>query len=122
MIEGQHITPTLRLVRQLGRGGMGSVWIADHLTLHTQVAVKFMFVHFANNAAFVRRFQAEAQAAAQIKSPHVAQVFDNGITEDGEPYIVMELLDGEDLRNRIKRGGPLPPQSSCRSSSRSARR
>ena len=48
-------------------------------------------------------------AAAQIKSPHVAQVFDHGITTEGEPYIVMELLEGEDLRARLKRTGPLPP-------------
>ncbi len=109
MNEGQLITPTLRLVRVLGKGGMGSVWIADHLTLRTQVAVKFMFVQFAQNIEFVRRFQAEAMAAAQIKSPHVAQVFDHGITSEGEPYIVMELLEGEDLRQRLKRTGPLTP-------------
>jgi eukaryotic-like serine/threonine-protein kinase len=107
--EGQLITPTLRLVRILGKGGMGSVWVADHLTLRTQVAVKFMFVQFAQNIEFVRRFQAEAMAAAQIKSPHVAQVFDHGITSEGEPYIVMELLEGEDLRQRLKRTGPLSP-------------
>ncbi len=109
MNEGQLITPTLRLVRVLGKGGMGSVWVADHLTLRTQVAVKFMFVQFAQNIEFVRRFQAEAMAAAQIKSPHIAQVFDSGITSEGEPYIVMELLEGEDLRQRLKRTGPLTP-------------
>jgi len=107
--EGQLITPTLRLVRVLGKGGMGSVWVADHLTLRTQVAVKFMFAQFAQNIEFVRRFQAEAMAAAQIKSPHIAQVFDHGITSEGEPFIVMELLEGEDLRQRLKRTGPLSP-------------
>jgi serine/threonine protein kinase len=105
---GEQITPTLRLSRLLGQGGMGSVWIADHLALRTQVAVKFMSPAFAAHAGFVERFHREAMAAAQIKSPHVAQVFDHGVTEDGTPYIVMELLEGEDLRHRIKQRGPLP--------------
>ena len=75
MLEGQLVTPTLRLVRVLGNGGMGSVWVADHLALRTQVAVKFMDAKFAHSADFVRRFQTEAIAAAAIKSPHVGQVF-----------------------------------------------
>jgi len=109
MIEGQLVTPTLRLVRVLGTGGMGSVWVADHLALRTQVAVKFMDAQFAHSADFVRRFQTEAIAAAAIKSPHVGQVFDHGITAEQEPYIVMELLQGEDLRGRLRRTGPLTP-------------
>ena len=109
MFEGQQITPTLRLVRVLGNGGMGSVWIADHLALRTQVAVKFMDAALAHSADFVRRFQSEAIAAAAIKSPHVVQVFDHGITAEQEPYIVMELLEGEDLRAHLRRTGPLTP-------------
>ncbi|MDI1450585.1 serine/threonine-protein kinase [Polyangium sp. 6x1] len=108
MQEGQQITPTLRLQRLLGKGGMGSVWIADHLALGTQVAVKFMSPTYVENASLVQRFRTEAMAAAQIKSPHVAQVFDHGFTVDGTPYIVMELLEGEDLKRRIRREGPLP--------------
>ncbi|UQA57649.1 serine/threonine-protein kinase [Polyangium aurulentum] len=108
MQPGQHITSTLRLVRLIGKGGMGSVWVADHLALATQVAVKFMSSSFVENQALVQRFRTEAMAAAQIKSPHVAQVFDHGIMSDGTPYIVMELLEGEDLKRRIRREGPLP--------------
>ncbi|MRG95607.1 serine/threonine-protein kinase [Polyangium spumosum] len=108
MREGQQITPTLRLQRLLGKGGMGSVWVADHLALGTQVAVKFMSPAYVENEALVQRFRTEAMAAAQIKSPHVAQVFDHGFTADGTPYIVMELLEGEDLKRRIRREGPLP--------------
>ena len=107
MIAGQQITATLRLVRLLGQGGMGSVWVADHLSLGTQVAVKLMSPQFAQNADLVQRFRREAMAAAQIKSHHVAQVFDHGVMPDGTPYIVMELLEGEDLRQRIRRVGPL---------------
>jgi len=86
---------------------MGSVWVADHLTLGTQVAVKFISRDLAAEPQMLTRFQREATAAAQIKSPHVVQVFDNGVTDDGQPYIVMELLHGEDLDVRIERLGRL---------------
>jgi len=109
--EGTYITPTVRLVRQLGQGGMGSVWVADHLALRTQVVVKFMSERLAADATSVARFTREAAAAAQIKSPHVVQVFDHGVTPQGIPFIVMELLDGNDLAHHLKqRNGFLPPQ------------
>src|SRR5262249_9200739 len=74
----------------------------------TQVAVKLMMPEYAADAEFVERFTQEAQAAARIKSPHVVQMLDSGVTADGSPYIVMELLEGETLGNRIRRLGPLP--------------
>jgi serine/threonine-protein kinase len=86
---------------------MGSVWAADHLTLHTQVAVKFMTEHLAQNADAAARFSREAAAAAQIKSPHVVQTFDHGLYEGRIPYIVMELLEGEELSARLRRQGAL---------------
>ncbi|MBI4704497.1 MAG: serine/threonine protein kinase [Deltaproteobacteria bacterium] len=104
---GAAIAEHLRLVRLLGKGAMGSVWVADHLTIGTQVAVKFMSPASLENQTSVARFAQEAKAAAQIKSPHVVQIFDHGVTTDGLPYIVMELLDGEDLGARIRRLGPL---------------
>ncbi|XYI03621.1 serine/threonine-protein kinase [Sorangium sp. So ce1128] len=105
---GQMVTPALRLVRILRRGGMGSIWVADRLSLKAQVAVKFMSPELAEDPGYVERFRREAVAAAQITSPHVAQVLDHGLTSDGMPYIAMELLRGEDLRARIRRLGPLP--------------
>jgi serine/threonine protein kinase len=108
MQSGHPISANLRLVRVLGEGGMGSVWIADHLTLGTQVAVKLMARSLASDPEFVERFRREASAAAQLKSPHVAQVFDHGLSADGDPFIVMELLEGEDLGKRIDRSGPQP--------------
>lgn len=86
---------------------MGSVWVADHLTLKTQVAVKFMSASVAKDPTLVARFTREATAAAQIRSPHVVQVFDHGVTSEGEPFIVMELLEGEDLAARVARLGPM---------------
>jgi serine/threonine-protein kinase len=108
LAAGQHVTPTLRLAGELGQGGMGCVWTADHLTLKTQVAVKFLAEHSASNPDAVARFSAEAAAAARIRSPHVVQVFDHGVS-DGTPYIVMELLEGEDLARRLARDGRVPP-------------
>ncbi|HEU4536389.1 MAG TPA: serine/threonine-protein kinase, partial [Polyangiaceae bacterium] len=99
----------MRLVRLLGAGGMGSVWVADHLRLGTQVAVKFLSPALAKEAGPIMRFQHEAMAAAHIKSPHVVQVFDQGVFDGESPYMVMELLEGEDLSRRLAREGPLPP-------------
>jgi len=82
---------------------MGSVWVADHLTLKTQVAVKFILAGRENETDARERFSREAEAAAQVKSPHVAQIFDHGVTDDGIPFIVMELLEGEDLGRHLQR-------------------
>ncbi|MBL8718581.1 MAG: protein kinase [Myxococcales bacterium] len=79
------------------------MWVADHLTLKTQVAVKFILAGRENEADARERFSREAEAAAQVKSPHVAQIFDHGVTDDGIPFIVMELLEGEDLGRHLQR-------------------
>jgi serine/threonine-protein kinase len=110
LVAGLSVTDSIRLVRKLGEGGMGSVWVADHLALHTQVAVKFMTAELAHSPHAAARFQREARAAAQIKSPHVVQVFDHGLLERRVPYIVMELLEGESLASFIERHGTLSAQ------------
>ena len=107
LVAGALVGANVRLIRPLKRGGMGSVWLAEHLTLRTQVAVKFMSELLAQDREYVARFSREATASAQIKSPHVVQVFDHGISLDGTPYIVMELLEGEDLRTRLGRLGTI---------------
>ncbi len=103
-----HVNASLRLLHELSTGTMGSVWVAEHLTLKTQFAVKFISQGLveADPTALVR-FTNEARAAASIKSPHVVSTSDYGVTNDGEPYIVMELLDGQTLYDRILRDGPL---------------
>jgi eukaryotic-like serine/threonine-protein kinase len=80
---------------------MGEVWIADHLALRTQVVVKFLGQD-ADNPATIARFQREAAAAAQVKSPHVVQTLDFGVAPGGVPFIVMELLEGQDLAQTLK--------------------
>jgi serine/threonine-protein kinase len=100
---GKQISPFLRLVRPLGEGGMGRVWVAEHQTLATEVAVKLLNPAFAEDAQWLARFRREAQAVAKIDSAHVVRVFDHGVTTEGIPFIVMELLRGEDLRQRLER-------------------
>jgi len=111
--EGAIIGGKFRLERPLAQGGMGSVWVARHQLLDTDVAVKFMEKTIAENESARLRFEREAKAAVLIKSPHVVQVLDYGV-DDGSPYIAMELLDGEDLDHRLERGGPLDLEKSYR--------
>jgi serine/threonine protein kinase len=106
--SGMYVSANVCLVRQLGEGGMGSVWVADHLSLNTRVAVKFVSAELVKtDPTIIERFKREAALCAQIKSPHVVQTFDHGVMADGRPYIVMELLEGESLQDRIERTGPL---------------
>src|SRR5215469_13038388 len=97
-----------RLNRQLGRGGMGSVWHATHLGLDVPCAVKFIEGEIAALPEAQARFEREAKAAAQLRSPNVVQILDHGVYE-GLPYIAMELLEGEDLGKRLSRIGRMPP-------------
>jgi serine/threonine protein kinase len=100
---GTMLSSTLRLERELGSGAMGTVWVAENLSLGAKVAVKVLRAH-TDDAGLRKRFEREARSAAQLDSPHVVKVFDYGISDDGEPYIVMELLRGEDLQRRLERG------------------
>ena len=106
---GMMVTPSVKLLRPLGEGGMGSVWVAEHLALRTQVVVKFIAEALKNSQEATERFSREAAAAAQVKSPHVVQTFDHGLTADGVPYIVMELLEGRDLGAHLAAEGPCSP-------------
>jgi serine/threonine-protein kinase len=87
---------------------MGSVWRADHLTLNAPVAVKLLDASIANSEEGQARFLREAQSAAALRSAHVVQTFDYGICQ-GVPYIVMELLVGDTLSERLAAKGPMDP-------------
>jgi serine/threonine protein kinase len=104
------VTPSVKLVRPLGEGGMGAVWVAEHLALRTQVVVKFIASGLKSNKEAQDRFSREAAAASQVKSPHVVQTFDHGITDQGVPYIVMELLEGRDLGQYLDHEAKMPSE------------
>jgi|SoiMethySBSTD1v2_1073268.scaffolds.fasta_scaffold00828_6 eukaryotic-like serine/threonine-protein kinase len=89
-------------------GGMGVVVSATHQELRSDVALKIVRSELATDEALVARFLNEARAAASLKSEHVARVIDCGKLDSGAPFLVMEHLEGEDLRARFERGGALP--------------
>lgn len=103
---GQVIAGRYRLTRPLASGGMGFVWVAWHLQLDIDVAIKFMAPATMASAEARARFEREAKASARLQSPHVVQIYDYGI-EDDMPFLVMELLRGEDLEARLRREGRL---------------
>lgn len=107
--EGLIIAQRFRLVRELGRGGMGSVWLAHHTSLDVPCAVKFINAEAIDVPEIRARFEREAKAAASLRSPNVVNILDYGVSEVG-PYIAMEFLDGEDLAHRLERRGRLGPQ------------
>jgi serine/threonine protein kinase len=106
--SGLIVGGKFRLDALIGRGGMGSVWSARHATLGHRLAVKLVAREFVRSPEALRRFDAEAKAAARLASRHVVQVFDNGTLDDGTPYIAMEMLSGENLEQRVERQGSLP--------------
>src|SRR6201996_600920 len=95
------------VVRVIGRGGMGTVYEGLNTAIGKRVAMKFIDAAAGSNADAVARFQREAQAASAVESAHIVDIFDSGLSEEGQPFIVMELLRGEDLGHRIKRCGRL---------------
>ncbi len=104
-----------RLTTQLGSGGMGEVWRAEHRLLARPAAVKLIRAErLARDAEQQRialaRFEREAQATALLRSPHTIELYDFGIKDDGTFYYVMELLSGLDLDAMVTRFGPLPPE------------
>src|SRR5580704_10752353 len=112
---GQIVANKYELVRLLGRGSMGEVWSAHHKALGEQVALKLLTWPPSGEDAeepsvALERFRFEAQVAARLsrKTRHIARVTDYG-EDDGLPYLVMELLDGEALDAALRTRGPLPP-------------
>jgi eukaryotic-like serine/threonine-protein kinase len=96
-----------QLDHRIASGGMGAVWRAVDRLLDRPVAVKLLRREFADDPAFVERFRREARAAAALTHPNVAGVFDYG-ERDGQAFIIMELVEGENLAERLARTGPLP--------------
>jgi len=91
------IANRFRLMRQIGEGGMGSVWLATHLGLGIPCAIKFVEGEWRRQPEMVARFEREAKVEAQLRSPHVVHVLDHGVW-NGTPYIAMEFLVGGDLK------------------------
>ena len=96
------------LVGRIGEGGMGAVYEAHHVRLHKRVAVKLMSRAMARHPDALARFHREARIASRLGHPNLVNVLDFGKSEEGEPYLVMEHLEGEDLERRVRRAGSVP--------------
>lgn len=119
--KGRVLADRYRLEERLGEGGFGSIWRAEHLVLAAPVAVKLIDPEIAEDENAVERFIREARAAASLRSPHVVQIIDYGVDEGELPFMVMELLEGENLAQRLKRSGRIAPVDATRIISHVAR-
>jgi serine/threonine protein kinase len=108
LIEGSTLAGKYRIDRLLGAGGMCFVYEAEHLNLKQALALKVLKPEYAKDATAVARFAQEAQSAAGLRSPNVARVYDVDKTSDGQPFITMELLVGNDLGTELQRRYSLP--------------
>ncbi len=113
---GAIIAGKYQLLQTLGEGGMGSVWIAKNRTLDVDVAIKLMRAEYADDVdGIAERMLQEARAAACIGHPAIIQVFDFGFAEQGDPFIVMELLRGESLAQALRRRRCVSPERAVQS-------
>jgi len=106
---GEKIAERYRLLRRLASGGMGEVWAANNELTNRDFAIKFLLKEFASSDEAYNRFVREAETTGKLQHPSIVDVFDVAQTADGRPFIVMELLVGEGLDDRLKREGSLPP-------------
>ena len=104
LLDGRY-----RISRLIAEGGMGAVYEAEAVRIGRPVAVKVLHPRFAQSPIEVERFRREARTAVQVSSPHVVEMLDFGQAPTGELFLVMELLQGESLRDRLAREGALPP-------------
>lgn len=113
LLRDRVLVGRYRLDERLGAGGMGSIWRAQHLVLAAPVAVKLIDREAVPDEETLSRFMREAQSAATLRSPHVVQILDYGV-DDKLPFIVMELLDGENLAQRLRSSGRLGSADTAR--------
>ena len=109
---GREVDGKYSITRLIGRGGMGAVYEAEHLGIGRRVALKFVDREWAKDDTVASRFAREARAASSIESDHIVSVFDAGMDE-GRPYLVMELLRGEDLGTRLRRLTRIPVEDAA---------
>jgi serine/threonine protein kinase len=100
---GRILCGRYRVLRPLAEGGIGRVYEAEQLSLGRRVAIKMLLPHYARNPELLQRFRREAEIVSHLAHPHIVQVFDIDQTEDGEPFLVMELLEGETVADYLMR-------------------
>lgn len=108
MEVGEKIAGRYRLLGRLASGGMGEVWAASNDLTNREFAIKFLLNEFATNDEAYNRFVREAETTGKLQHPSIVDVFDVAQMQDGRPFIVMELLQGEGLDKRLEREGTVP--------------
>ncbi|HMG21258.1 MAG TPA: serine/threonine-protein kinase, partial [Kofleriaceae bacterium] len=98
------------IIARAGRGGMGEVFVAEHATIKTKVAIKVLHAHVSANTTHVQRFFNEARAVAHIQHAGIVRIFDVGFHTNQRAYLIMEYLEGETLAARLKRAGRIAPR------------
>ncbi|HVV53215.1 MAG TPA: serine/threonine-protein kinase [Polyangia bacterium] len=109
LAPGTILQGTYRIAGPLAEGGCGEIYLADHTRLPGRVAIKVLHRGLQRNAEVLSRFRQEAEITATLRHPHIVQVLDFNVTDQGYPYLVMELLEGQPLARRIAGGQPLRP-------------
>ncbi len=110
MVTDKLLASRYRIQRLLGRGGMGTIWLAADVSGQEDVVVKLVAKEIAQFPVAITRFLREMRVLAQMQCPNIVRVLDRGVDVDLGPYLVMEKLEGEDLESRVQREGPLSPQ------------
>jgi eukaryotic-like serine/threonine-protein kinase len=105
---GTLLQNTYRVIRRIGQGGMGQVYEVEHARLSNRYALKLLGHEASADPEFLQRFRREAQIVSSLRHPHIVQVVDFDESPDGRPYLVMELIEGEELAARVEREGALP--------------
>jgi serine/threonine protein kinase len=117
-LVGVVLSGRYRIVKKIGAGGMGTVYLAEHLLLHKNVALKILHPKLLENQEAISRFDREVKASSRFQHPGVVQIFDAGedVAASGAKlhYMVMEYVEGEDLHKIVAREGALPPARACR--------
>lgn len=98
---GKVLAGKYRITREIGRGGMATVYEAVNIDIQKRIAIKVLAAEFTSSSVIVERFLREARAAAAIRSPFICDVYDSGRLADGRPYLVLELLEGDSLYERM---------------------
>ena len=111
---GVVLAERYRVERKLGRGGMGTVYLAEHLTVGRKVALKVLTHEWSRHEVVARRFREEARAASAAGHPNIVEVFDAGTLDDGRLYLVMEYLTGRSLYDELVEVGPMSVERVCR--------
>ena len=106
-LVGTLIADRYRVIDLLGVGGMGRVYLAEHIALHKKFALKVLGPNFLDNPVFVERFLQEARAASAVSHRNIVEITDFGLTPDDVPFFAMEYLEGEELSTKLRREGPL---------------